>query len=58
MSRPPDSPGRARQRDPRLFRVGVFALIALVLCIGVVLALGGRRWFERSATLETLRSLR
>lgn len=53
MSRAADSPGRARQRDPRLFRVGVFALIALALSFAVVLALGGRRWFERSAILET-----
>jgi ABC-type transporter Mla subunit MlaD len=53
MSRPVDRPSRPRRTDPRLLRVGTFALFALILCIGVVLALGGSRWFRRSTILET-----
>ncbi len=53
MNRPTDRPDRSKRPDPRLFRVGSFALIALALCLAVVLVLGGSRWFRRSATLET-----
>jgi paraquat-inducible protein B len=53
MNRPTDRPSRPKRPDPRFFSVGTFALVALVLCIGVVLALGGSRWFRRSAILET-----
>ena len=47
------SPSRLKRPDPRLLRVGSFALVALALCIGVVLVLGGSRWFRRSTVLET-----
>ncbi|HEX4586102.1 MAG TPA: MlaD family protein [Burkholderiaceae bacterium] len=53
MSVPSDRAGRVARPDPRLFRVGSFALVALALCIGVILALGGSRWFRRSAIIET-----
>jgi hypothetical protein len=53
MSRPTDPPARPRRVDPRFLRVGAFALVALVLCMGVILVLGGSRWFRRSAVLET-----
>lgn len=53
MNRPTDRPNRPKRPDPRFFSVGAFALVALVLCIGVILALGGSRWFRRSAILET-----
>lgn len=53
MNAPPDRPQRFRRPDPRVVRVGSFALIALVLCLGVILALGGSRWFRRHAILET-----
>jgi ABC-type transporter Mla subunit MlaD len=53
MNRPTDQPDRAKRPDPRFFRVGTFALLALALCVGVVLVLGASRWFRRSATLET-----
>jgi len=53
MSRPTDRPVRSKGTDPRLFRVGSFAAVALALCVGVVLVLGGSRWFRRSVTLET-----
>jgi paraquat-inducible protein B len=45
--------GRSIRSDPRLYRVGTFALVALALCIGVVLVLGGSRWFGRTEILET-----
>jgi hypothetical protein len=53
MNRPTDRPSRPKRPDPRFFSVGAFALVALVLCIGVILVLGGSRWFRRSAVLET-----
>ena len=53
MNRPTDRPSSRKRPDPRLYSIGVFAMIALVLCIGVILLLGGSRWFRRSTTLET-----
>jgi paraquat-inducible protein B len=53
MNQPTDRPNRPKRPDPRFFSVGAFALIALALCIGVILVLGGSRWFRRSAVLET-----
>lgn len=53
MNRPTDRVNRPKRPDPRFFSVGAFALVALVLCISVVLALGGSRWFRRSSILET-----
>jgi MlaD protein len=53
MNRPTDRANQPRRPDPRFFTVGAFAVLALVLCIGVILALGGSRWFRRSAILET-----
>jgi len=53
MNQPLDRPSRFKRPDPRLVRVGSFALVALVLCVGVILVLGGTRWFRRSAVLET-----
>ena len=53
MSQSADGASRARKTDSRLVRVGTFALVALVLCLAVILALGGSRWCRRSATLET-----
>lgn len=53
MSQSPDLRARFRRPDPRLIRVGSFALVALALCAGVILVLGGSRWFHRSAILET-----
>jgi paraquat-inducible protein B len=53
MSQTADRVGRPRKTDPRLLRVGTFAALALVLCAVVILALGGSRWFRRSAILET-----
>ncbi len=53
MNRPIDRPARPKGADPRFFRVGAFSLAALALCLGVILALGGSRWFTRSTVLET-----
>jgi paraquat-inducible protein B len=53
MNRPVDRPVRPREMDARLLRVGIFALLALAMCVGVILMLGGSRWFVRSAILET-----
>jgi len=53
MSQTPDRVTRSRRTDPRLVRVGTFALLAVVLCIAVILALGGSRLFRRSVILET-----
>ena len=53
MNRPTDRTNRPKRPDPRFFSVGAFALLALALCIGVILALGGSHWFRRSEILET-----
>jgi paraquat-inducible protein B len=53
MSETADRVSRPSRIDPRLVRVGTFALLALVLCAAVILVLGGSRWFRRSAILET-----
>ncbi len=53
MSQTAEGASRARKTDPRFLRVGTFALVALVLCVSTILALGGSRWFRRSAILET-----
>jgi len=53
MSQTADRVNRPTRTDPRFIRVGSFALVALVLCAAVILALGGSRWFRRSAILET-----
>ena len=53
MNRPTDRPSRPKRPDPRLYSIGVFALVALVLCVGVILVLGGSRWFRRTAVMET-----
>jgi paraquat-inducible protein B len=53
MNQPNGRSIRPARPDPRLFRVGSFALVALVLCIGVILVLGGSRWFRRTGILET-----
>lgn len=53
MSQVSDLSGRPSRPDPRLARVGVFTLIALGLCLAVIFAIAGPRWFKRSVTLET-----
>jgi ABC-type transporter Mla subunit MlaD len=53
MNRPTDRPVSHKHKDPRLYSIGVFALVALLLCAGVILQLGGSRWFHRSTILET-----
>jgi len=54
MSQTADRVNRPRRTDPRFIRVGSFALVAARAVRGaVILALGGSRWFRRSAILET-----
>jgi len=53
MSQTADRVNRPRRTDPRFIRVGSFALGGARAVRAVILALGGSRWFRRSAILET-----